>query len=526
MYAVELEDIWKTFPSGTQANRGITLRVQAGEVHGLLGENGAGKTTLMNILYGLLSKDRGRVVIKGEEVELQSPQDAIVRGVGMVHQHFRLIPSLTVTENVVLGLEPVRDVLRRAGRKSPGPVASLMPLDLTAAARRIREIAVENGLAVDPDARVADISVGMQQRVEIMKALYRQADILILDEPTSVLTPQEVDELFVTLEHFREQGRTIILITHKLREPMALCDRISVLRDGELVGTVDREETSPEELARMMVGRTVSFKVQKAPARPGDVALVVEDLHVQDNRGVEAVRGASISVRRGEVVGIAGVEGNGQTELVEAVAGLRRVESGRILVDGVDVTDWSARDIREAGVCHIPEDRQRRGLVLGFSVMENLILGSEYRAPFATGPGHAFLDLSAIHDFAVTLVQDYDIRAGSVRDAAATLSGGNQQKVVVARELAGRPRVVLAAQPTRGLDVGATEYIHRVLVDMRDSGAAVLLVSAELDEIMNLSDRIAVMFDGRIVALRDPEETSAEELGLLMAGHSVQEVST
>ncbi|TFG11556.1 ABC transporter ATP-binding protein [Candidatus Thorarchaeota archaeon] len=518
MYAVELERISKTFPGGVEANKDITLRIEEGEVHGLLGENGAGKSTLMNILYGLISKDEGTVKIKGEKVELHSPQDAIIRGVGMVHQHFKLIPTLSVTENVVLGLEPVLTKFETVHEHSRLPITQLMPTDINGAAKRIKEIGEENGMGVDPMAKIQDISVGQQQRIEIIKTLYREADILILDEPTSVLTPQEVDELFVTLERFRKAGRTIILITHKLREPLALCDRITVLRNGELVGTVQTEDTSREELARMMVGRTVVFETEKGPCNPGDVALELRNLQVKDSRGLLAVNGISLEIRSGEIFGIAGVEGNGQTELVEAIAGIIEPTSGRILVDGNDLTGNSARNIRDAGVSHIPEDRQKRGLVLGFSVKENLALGRHHLSPYATGPMQSLLNFQIMSQASEELVETYSIMLSDIDEPASTLSGGNQQKVVAARELSSMPKVILAAQPTRGLDVGATEYIRNVLVRMRDEGVAILLVSAELDEIMNLADRIGVIYKGRLVAERKPEETSNEELGLLMAG--------
>lgn len=477
----------------------------------------------MNILYGFLSKDSGIIKIKGEEVELQSPQDAIIRGVGMVHQHFKLIPTLTVTENVILGLEPV---LRRASaEKLMGAkmMSSLLPIDFKGAAARIKRIAEENGLQIEPNEKIQDISVGLQQRVEIIKTLYRNADILILDEPTSVLTPQEVDDLFITLERFKESGRTIILITHKLREPMALADRISVLRDGELIGTVNKEDTSPEELARMMVGRPVVFRVEKSPATPGNIVLSVNDLVVEDKRKVTAVKGINLEVRAGEILGIAGVEGNGQTELVEAIAGLLKPKAGKILLNGADITGLSPREVRESGVSHIPEDRHLRGLILGFTIAENTSLGIHHKPPYATGPAMQLLDLSESDNLADQLVYDYSIKVSNIHSLASTLSGGNQQKVIVARELARNPKLILAAQPTRGLDVGATEYIHNVLVSMRDDGVAILMVSAELDEILSVADRIAVIFDGQIVALKTPNETTAEELGLLMAGHGIDQ---
>jgi ABC-type uncharacterized transport system ATPase subunit len=525
IYAVELENIFKTFPGGVEANKNITLRIKEGEVHGLLGENGAGKSTLMNILYGLLNPTSGTIRIRGEKVELNSPQDAIVRGVGMVHQHFKLIPPLTVVENVILGLEPIVKSTKDITDAFSGIIRNALPMDIDGAAKRIEEIAEENGLDVDPYERVEDISVGLQQRVEIIKTLYRRADILILDEPTSVLTPHEVDELFVTLEKFRKQGKTIILITHKLREPMALCDRITVLRDGELVGTVEKVDTTPQDLAQMMVGRPVVFRVEKPPAVPGEQVLQVQDLHVNDNRNLPAVKGISFSVRAGEIFGIAGVEGNGQSELVEAITGLRKATQGSVCVGDQDITRFNPRKVREAGVAHIPEDRHERGLILPFTIAENISLGRHYFPPFATGPLNALLNLRESQAVTEGLVEDYSIRISRIDNQASTLSGGNQQKVVVARELSLSPRLVVAAQPTRGLDVGATEYIHNVLIKMRDQGIAILLVSAELDEIRMLADRIGVIYSGRLVAMKDPEETDAQELGLLMAGHTSDEAT-
>ena len=571
-YAVELIGINKTFPGGIQANKDITLRIREGEVHGLLGENGAGKSTIMNILYGFLSKDSGRIIIRGEEVEPKSPQDAIDRGVGMVHQHFKLIPPLTVTENVILGLEPAskkpdRDnslamisafllvlflmyfflplveflfsaavllifltvlirpiqgignsaTLARFGGMLGRLGGDVLPLGFDDAAKRIQRIADENGLTVDPYAKVQDLSVGLQQRVEVIKTLYREADILILDEPTSVLTPQEVDELFVTLETFRKSGKTIILITHKLREPMALCDRISVLRDGALVGTVNKDETSASELAQMMVGRPVVFTVEKPPATPGEIVLNVDELEVEDHRGLSKVRGVSFQVRAGEILGIAGVEGNGQTELIEALVGLRKPSGGTVFVGDIHTTGKNPRFVREAGVSHIPEDRHRRGLILPFTVGENLILGRHYRPPFISMPG--ILALDTFGSISSELVENYSIKTTGVDSFASTLSGGNQQKLIVARELESSPKLLIAAQPTRGLDVGATEFIHKTLRSMRDQGVAILLVSAELDEIRSVADRILIMFDGRVVGEKMPDETDAQELGLLMAGH-------
>ncbi|TFH03221.1 MAG: ABC transporter ATP-binding protein [Candidatus Thorarchaeota archaeon] len=518
-YAVELEGITKIFPGGVEANKNITLKVRKGEVLGLLGENGAGKSTLVSILYGLLKPDEGRIVINGEEVTLRSPHDAIFRGVGMVHQHFKLIPVLTVTENVVLGLEPVLKRMNITSIPAGSLLGSMLPIDFKTAAKRIREIGEENGLPVDPNAKIFNLSVGLQQRVEIIQMLYREAEILILDEPTAVLTPHEVDELFVTLREFVKMGKTIILITHKLRESIALCDRICVLRDGELVGLVEKENTSPSELAEMMVGRPVFFTTEKEPKTPGKVILSVEQLSVLDNRDIEKVKGVDLEVRSGEIFGIAGVQGNGQTELVEAIAGLRKPISGKILVGNIEITEKNVRYVRESGVSHIPEDRHKRGIILPFTITENIALGTHYKEPFAKGPLNTLLALHAIRESTKKLVHDYSIRLSSVDALASTLSGGNQQKVVVARELATNPILVIASQPTRGLDVGATEYIHEVLIGLRDAGVAVLLVSAELDEIRNLSDRIGVIYDGQIVAIKAPGEATPTELGLLMAGH-------
>ncbi|TFG27847.1 ABC transporter ATP-binding protein, partial [Candidatus Thorarchaeota archaeon] len=452
-YAVELEGITKIFPGGVEANKDITLRVRKGEVIGLLGENGAGKSTLMNILYGLLKPDMGRIVINGEEVDLRSPQDAILRGVGMVHQHFKLIPVLTVTENVVLGLEPILKKMNITSIPAGSLLGSILPVDFKTAAKKIKEIGDENGLPVDPDLKIRDLSVGLQQRVEIIKMLYREAEILILDEPTAVLTPHEVDELFVTLKEFVKAGKTIILITHKLRESMALCDRICVLRDGELVGLVDKENTSPQQLAQLMVGRPVVFTTVKEPKTPGEVVLSVKQLSVFDDRHIQKIKGIDLEVRSGEIFGIAGVQGNGQTELVEALTGLRKPHDGAILVGSINVTGKNARYIREAAVSHIPEDRHKRGIILPFTITENMALARHYKEPFAKGPLHTLLALDVIRENTKELVHDYSIRLTNVDAIASTLSGGNQQKVVVARELAENPILVIAAQPTRGLDV-------------------------------------------------------------------------
>ena len=518
IYAVELENIWKVFPGNVEANRDITLRIEEGEVHGLLGENGAGKTTLMNVLYGLLTRTSGTIKVRGQEVIFKSPQEAIRLGIGMVHQHFKLIPTMTVAENVILGAEPLFANLTANLKVWTPSINPSMPMNLRSAEKRIIQIGEENGLRVDPRTKIRDLSVGLQQRVEIIKILYREANILILDEPTAVLTPQEVDELFDTLESFRREGKTIILITHKLREPMALCDRITVLRRGELVGTVRKEDTSREQLAEMMVGRPVVFRVTKTPAKPTDTVLRVADLHVKDDRGLPAVRGVSFEVKKGEILGLAGVHGNGQDELVEAIWGLRKVERGEIYVEGERVTKYKSRKVRAVGVGYIPQDRQKRGLILDFTTKENLILGGQYQPPFATGPRGFLLNAAEITDYSNHLVKDFDIRLRSVDEPISTLSGGNQQKVVAARAIGPNPKLLLASHPTRGLDVGATEYIHNVLIQMRDQGVAIFLISADLDEVRNVSDRIAVIYEGEIVAIKTPEETDERELGLLMAG--------
>lgn len=496
---LELRGITKAFP-GVLANDHINLTLEEGEIHALLGENGAGKTTLMNILYGLYSPDEGEIFVRGRRVEIHSPSDAIALGIGMVHQHFMLVPVLTVTENVMLGVESVRNGIF---------------LDRAAAARRIREISRQHGLEVDPDALVKTLPVGVQQRVEIIKLLYRQADILILDEPTAVLTPQEVEELFKVIRSLAAQGKSIIFITHKLKEVMAIADRITVLRNGRVVGTTTPSQTTEEQLASMMVGREVLLRVNKAPARPGETVLEVDGLEVLDDRGNPAVRGVSFEVRAGEILGIAGVQGNGQTELVQALTGLRAPLAGRIRILGSEVTNASPRRILEKGVAHVPEDRQQDGLVLSFPVAENLVLNTYYIPPFAR---NGVLEQEVILMTADQRVREFDIRTPSILVPVANLSGGNQQKVIVAREFSRPIRLLIASQPTRGLDVGSIEYIHRRIVEKRDEGCAVLLVSPELDEVMSLSDRIAVMYEGRIMDILPAAQATREEIGLLMAG--------
>jgi general nucleoside transport system ATP-binding protein len=486
------------------ANDQIDLRLYPGEVLALLGENGAGKSTLMNVLYGLTSPDEGEILLDGQPVKFDSPRDAIAKGIGMVHQHFMLVPPLTVAENLMLGAE-----------STVGPGV----LDINNVRKRVRDLSASYGLPVDPDAVIRDLPVGIQQRVEILKALYRQARVLILDEPTAVLTPQEAGDLFRVMRALAENQHTsIVFITHKLHEVFQVADRIVVLRQGKLVGSLDSlQDATGESLAAMMVGRPVLLRVDKAPAQPGSPVLRVEDLHVLSDRGLPAVDGVSLEVRAGEIVGIAGVQGNGQTELVEALTGLRGPSSGSITLLGRDVTHSSPRQLVDRGEAHIPEDRQKHGLVLSYPVADNLVLRTYERPPFARG---LQIVRDAILRFAQRLAQEFDIRARSVGVAAGTLSGGNQQKVIVAREFTRGGKLLVAAQPTRGVDVGSTEFIHRKLVDARDRGMAVLLVSAELDEVMSLADRIAVMYRGRIAGVLSPDEATPEVLGYMMAtGH-------
>ncbi|HEX6305593.1 MAG TPA: ABC transporter ATP-binding protein [Anaerolineales bacterium] len=501
---LELKGITKRFP-GVLANDRIDLKLEEGEILGLLGENGAGKTTLMNILYGLYAPDEGEIYIRGERKEIHSPNDAIDAGVGMVHQHFMLIPVFTVTENVMLGAEEIRlgDVL-----------------DRRSAAKRIREISEQFRLQVDPDALVENLPVGIQQRVEIIKLLYREADILILDEPSAALTPQEADELFKIMHNLVDQGKSIIFITHKLREVLDVADRIAVLRQGKMVGATTPEEADQEKLAEMMVGRDVELEVQKGPAKPGEVIVEVKDLQVLDDRNQVAVDGVSFSVRAGEILGVAGVQGNGQTELVRALTGLNQPYAGTILLLGQNVTHANPRKITELGTAHVPEDRQKDGLVLRFPVADNLVLNTYYKEPYSRG---VVLQSEVILETAQERIESFDIRTPSPYTPVASLSGGNQQKVIVARELSRPIQLLVASQPTRGLDVGSIEYIHTQLIQKRDDGVAVLLVSTELDEIMQISDRIAVMYRGTIVDIVRADEVTKEQVGLMMAGISPQE---
>jgi general nucleoside transport system ATP-binding protein len=504
---LELHGITKRFP-GVLANSNVDITLKEGDILALLGENGAGKTTLMNILYGLYKPDEGKIVVRGQEVDIQGPNDAIARGIGMVHQHFMLIPVMTVTENVMLGVEPTRNGLF---------------LDRAKVAQRIHEISEQYGLDVDPTAYVKDLPVGIQQRVEIIKVLYREADILILDEPTAVLTPQEVEGLFKILQTLIEKGKSIIFITHKLKEVMTIADQITVLRGGRVVGTVSPKEVDPEKLASMMVGRDVNLVVRKKAANPKETVLAVKDLFVRDDRGNMTVKGLSLDVRQGEVLGIAGVQGNGQTELVYALTGLTNPVSGEMEIMGKPLNRTSPRNILERGVAHIPEDRQKHGLILSFPIHDNLTLCTYYKAPFARGIN---LQEKIIISNAKTLVDQFDVRTPSVFVHASSLSGGNQQKVIVAREFSRPIELLIASQPTRGLDVGSIEYIHNRIIEKRDEGTGVLLVSSELDEILALSDRIAVMYHGQIVDIVPAKNASKEYLGLLMAGIKPSEAAS
>ncbi|WP_040486473.1 ABC transporter ATP-binding protein [Listeria grayi] len=503
-YVIEMLGIRKEF-SGFVANDNITLQLKQGEIHALLGENGAGKSTLMNVLFGLYEPDGGEIRVRGEKKMINNPNVANDLGIGMVHQHFMLVDKFTVAENIMLGKEPTK----------------LGIIERKKAIKEISEISERYGLRVDPNAVVRDISIGMQQRVEILKTLYRGADILIFDEPTAVLTPQEIKELIQIMRTLIKEGKSIILITHKLKEIMDVCDRVTVIRRGKGMGTVDVSETSPQDLANRMVGREVVFKTEKKPATPGEDVLEIKDLVVKESRGVESVRGLNLSVRAGEIVGIAGVDGNGQSELLAAISGLTKVASGSIKLNNKSIENKKPRKITEAGLGHIPEDRHKHGLVLEMSIGENIALQTYYKKPISN---HGFINHRSMYDFARKLIEEYDVRTSSEYVPAKSLSGGNQQKAIIAREVSRDPDFLIAAQPTRGLDVGAIEFIHRRLIEQRDKGKAVLLMSFELEEIMNVSDRIAVIYEGKIVAIVKPEETTEQELGLLMAGSKTAEV--
>lgn len=501
---IEMRNISKRF-GDFYANKNINLELRKGEIHALLGENGAGKSTLMNILSGLLEPTDGQILMNGHEVTIDSPTKAEKLGIGMVHQHFMLIDAFTVIENIMLGDEPVKG----------------MTLNKEAALDKIMKLSNQYGLKVDAQSRVESISVGMQQRVEILKVLYRNAEVLIFDEPTASLTPQEIDDLVVTLRALANEGKSIILITHKLEEIKQVADRCTVIRRGESIQTVDVASSTAKELADMMVGRSVSFKTEKIPAHPGEVLLSVKDLVVKDERGIEAVDHLSFDVLRGEIVGIAGIDGNGQTELILALNGLMKIDSGSVYFKGRDISSDSPRQLFEDGVAHIPEDRHKYGLILEFPLDQNMALKHYYKEPYSQ---HGFINQRAITDEAVQLIDKFDVRTSSAQAPAASLSGGNQQKAIIAREIAAQPDLLYAANPTRGLDVGAIEYIHKALIDERDRDKGVLLMSFELDEIMNLSDRILVMFDGKIVANIPASETNTQELGLMMAGTPYEEV--
>jgi general nucleoside transport system ATP-binding protein len=498
---LELRDITKQFP-GVLANDRISISVDRGEVLGLLGENGAGKTTLMNILSGLYRPDSGTILIDGTERTFHDPKEAIAAGIGMVHQHFQLVPVFDVVEAVALGAESIS-----------GP---LNTFDRGAARKRVVELSEQYNLHVNPDATIEDLPVGVRQRVEILKALYRRSDILVLDEPSAVLTPAETEELFGIIRGLADGGTTIIFITHKLNEVLEVADRITVLRRGKVAGTVIPKETSREQLANLMVGRDVELRVVKGPARPGAVVLRLKDVFIRDDRGHMAVKGITLDVRAGETVAIAGVQGNGQTELVEAITGLRTVDSGQITIDGVDVVHASPRRVSDLGVAHIPEDRNRDGLISEMSVAENYILDAYHHEPYSR---NMVLDHGAIRERATNGARDFDIRTPSIDTMAGSLSGGNQQKVIVAREFSFPVKLVVASQPTRGLDVGSIEYIHRRIVEQRDAGAAILMVSTELEEVLAVGDRVAVMFAGQLVGIVEGEGQTFENVGMMMGGH-------
>lgn len=497
-YVIEMLGIRKEFGSFV-ANDNITLQLKKGEIHALLGENGAGKSTLMNVLFGLYQPEAGEIKVKGKTVKVTDPNVANDLGIGMVHQHFMLVENFTVTENIILGNE-----LTKAGI-----------VNIKDAAKKIQKLSEMYGLDVDPYAKIEDISVGMQQRVEILKTLYRGADILIFDEPSASLTPQEISELIQIMKRLIQEGKSIILITHKLKEIMDVSDRVTVIRKGEGIGTVVTAETNPNELASLMVGRQVEFKTVKSEAHPTDDTLVIKDLVVADYRGIDKVKGLNLTVRKGEILGIAGIDGNGQSELIEAITGLRKSKSGSITIDGTNVTNKKPRKITESGVGHIPQDRHKHGLVLDFSIGHNIALQTYYQDPISK---NGIMNYSKVSELAQKIINEFDVRTQGEHTPARALSGGNQQKAIIGREVIRDPELLIAALPTRGLDVGAIEFIHQRLIEQRDKGKAVLLLSFELDEVMNVSDRIAVIYDGQIVDTLLPKETSEQELGLLMAG--------
>ena len=499
---IEMREITKVFGEFV-ANDKINLELRKGEIHALLGENGAGKSTLMNMLAGLLEPTSGEIVVNDQVVKLDSPSKAASLGIGMVHQHFMLVEAFTVAENIILGSELTKNGV----------------LDIARATREINELSDRYGLAVDPTAKVADISVGAQQRVEILKTLYRGADILIFDEPTAVLTPSEIDELMAIMKNLVKEGKSIILITHKLDEIRAVSDRVTVIRRGKSIETVEIAGATNANLAEMMVGRSVSFKTEKQEAQPKEVVLSIKDLVVNENRGVPAVKNLSLDVRAGEIVGIAGIDGNGQSELIQAITGLRKIESGSVELKGQSIVGLHPRRITEMSVGHVPEDRHRDGLVLEMMISENIALQTYYKEPLSK---KGILNYTNIIGYAKKLMQEFDVRAASEIVPASALSGGNQQKAIIAREVDRNPDLLIVSQPTRGLDVGAIEYIHKRLIQERDNGKAVLVVSFELDEILNVSDRIAVIHDGKIQGIVTPETTNKQELGVLMAGGELE----
>lgn len=495
---IEMREITKIFGQFV-ANDKINLHLRRGEIHALLGENGAGKSTLMNMLAGLLEPTSGEIAVNGQVVKLDSPSKAASLGIGMVHQHFMLVEAFTVAENIILGSEITKNGV----------------LDIKKAIQEIKELSEKYGLAVDPSAKIEDISVGAQQRVEILKTLYRGADILIFDEPTAVLTPAEIDELMIIMKNLVKEGKSIILITHKLDEIRAVSDRVTVIRRGKSIETVEIAGATNQDLAEMMVGRSVSFTTEKNPPQPKEVILSIKDLVVNENRGIPAVKNLSLDVRAGEIVGIAGIDGNGQSELIQAITGLRKVKSGTINIKGKNVVSLPPRKITEMKVSHVPEDRHRDGLVLDMTISENIALQTYYKEPLSK---NGILNYTNIHNYARKLMEEFDVRAANDYVPASALSGGNQQKAIIAREVDRDPDLLIVSQPTRGLDVGAIEYIHKRLIGERDKGKAVLVVSFELDEILNLSDRIAVIHDGKIQGIVTPAETNKQELGILMAG--------
>ena len=498
-YVVEMLNIRKEFP-GIVANDNVTLQLKKGEVHALLGENGAGKSTLMGMLFGMYQPEAGVIKVKGKEVKISSPNVANDLGIGMVHQHFKLVENFTVTENIILGCEPKK----------------FLTVDIKSAAKKIDELSKTYGLNVDPYAKIEDISVGMQQRVEILKMLYRNAEVLIFDEPTAVLTPQEIDDLIKIMQNLINEGKSIILITHKLKEIKAAADRCTVIRRGKCIGTVDVKTTTEADMAKMMVGRQVSFKVDKVEANPGDEVLRLENLSVKNNKKVLGLKDFSLNVRKGEIVGVAGVEGNGQTELVEAITGMRGIESGSIFFNGKDISKTSIRKRIDEGIAHIPEDRHKRGLILDYTMEDNMVLKVYKNKPFSK---NGLINRSKITEYANNIIETFDVRSGEGgKSIARSLSGGNQQKGVIGREIQSSPDLLIAVQPTRGLDVGSIEYIHKRLVEQRDSGKAVLLVSLELDEVLNVSDRIAVVNNGELIGIVNASETDENEVGLMMAG--------